>query len=149
MLLDYLSSVDQPADVRSFQLISQRAECKGLQSLFFGEAKMRLELEHGRASLTTLQALVVLCLHEAASGRDRIGRVYHLQMMDLWHRLGFDCEKSRPYDCEESELARSNWRATTLAAWGIFCTQKLVFTNLPFAVSLLAFGWSLTPLDLS
>lgn len=89
-----------------------------------GEAKVRLELERGRASVTTLQALVILYLHEGLCGRDRVGRAYYLQAMDMWRRLGFDKYIARPYDCEDSELARQDWRATTVAVWGIFCVEK-------------------------
>jgi hypothetical protein len=74
---------------------------------------------------------VLLFLHEGSSGRDRIGRTYYLQAMDMWRRLGLDGYKSRPYDCEESDPARQNWRATTVAVWGIFCVEKF---TLPVAV---------------
>jgi hypothetical protein len=67
---------------------------------------------------------VLLYLHEGVSGRDRIGRSYYLQAMDMFHRLGFDQYRSRPYDCEESDLASQSWRATTVAIWGIFCVEK-------------------------
>ncbi len=73
---------------------------------------------------------MLLYIHEGVSGRDRIGRTYYLQAMDMWRRLGFDQYKSRPYDCEESGLAREGWRATTVAAWGIFCVEKFVLPAL-------------------
>ena len=104
--------------------MSQRAECKALRTRFLSETKIRLEHERGKASVTTLQALVLLFLHESVSGRDRIGRSYYLQAMDMFHRLGFDQYQSRPYDCDEFDLARRNWRATTVAIWGIFCVEK-------------------------
>ncbi|KAF7511200.1 hypothetical protein GJ744_005097 [Endocarpon pusillum] len=107
-------------------LISQRAECQVLRTRFLGEAKVRLELQRGRASVTTLQALVLLYLHEGVTGRDRIGRTYYLQAMDMWGRLGFDQYCSRPYDCEESAAARQDWRAKTVAVWGIFCVENFM-----------------------
>jgi hypothetical protein len=109
--------------------MSRRSECKGLRTRFLGEAKIRLEFERGRASVTNLQALVMLFLHEALCGRDRIGRTYYLQAMDMWRRLGFDKYQSRPYDCEESELARQDWRGTTVAVWGIFCAEKFAIPD--------------------
>lgn len=118
-----------------FQLLSERTECQGLRTRFFAEAKVRLELERGRASITTLQALVLLYLREALSGRDRIGRTYYLQAMDMWRRLGFDQYKARPYDCEESGVARGDWRARTVAAWGIFCVEKSALSALPYLLS--------------
>ena len=95
---------------------------------------MRLELERGKASITTLQALVLLFLHEGVSGRDRIGRTYYLQAMDMWRRLGFHQYKSRPYDCEESGAARQDWRAKTVAVWGIFCVEKFALPALVYLV---------------
>lgn len=80
--------------------------------------------------MTTLQALVLLFLHECVSGRDRIGRTYYLLAMDMWRRLGFNQSKSRPYECEESGLARQDWRAMTVAVWGIFCVEKCVLLAL-------------------
>ena len=106
--------------------MSQRTECKLLRARFLREARVRLDLERGRASITTLQALVLLFLHEGVSGRDRIGRTYYLQAMDMWRRLGFDQYLARPYDCEGSEIARQSWRATTVVVWGIFCVEKFV-----------------------
>jgi hypothetical protein len=75
---------------------------------------------------------VLLFLHEGASGRDRVGRTYFLQAMDMFRRLGFDQYRSRPYDCEESDLARQSWTAVTVAVWGIFCVEKFA---LPFQTS--------------
>lgn len=105
--------------------MSQRVECKDLRTRFLGEAKARLEHERGKASIPNLQALVLLYLHEGITGRDRIGRSYYLQAMDMFHRLGFDQYQSRPYDCEEHENARQSWRATTVVVWGVFCVEKL------------------------
>lgn len=106
--------------------MSQRTECKPLRARFLREAKVRLDLERGRASITTLQALVLLFLHEGVSARDRIGRTYYLQAMDMWRRLGFHQYRERPYECEGSEIARDSWRATTVAVWGIFCAEKYI-----------------------
>lgn len=69
---------------------------------------------------------MVLYLHEGVTGRDRVGRTYYLQAMDMWRRLGFNQYCSRPYDCEESAAARQDWRAKTVAVWGIFCVEKFV-----------------------
>jgi hypothetical protein len=76
--------------------------------------------------VTTLQALVLLFLHECVSGRDRIGRTYHLMAMDMWRRLGFDQYNARPYDCEDSHVARQDWTAKTVTVWGIFCVEQYV-----------------------
>ena len=73
---------------------------------------------------------MLLFLHEGASGRDRVGRSYYLQAMDMCRRLGFDQYKSRPYDCEQSDMARQSWRATTVAVWGVFCVEKCAVLDL-------------------
>jgi hypothetical protein len=76
--------------------------------------------------VTALQALVLLFLHECVSGRDRIGRTYYLLAMDMWRRLGFNQYNARPYDCEESHIARQDWTAKTVTVWGIFCVEQCV-----------------------
>ena len=76
--------------------------------------------------MTTLQALVLLFLHECVTGRDRVGRTYHLLAMDMWRRLGFDRYNARPYNCEESHVARQDWTAKTVTVWGIFCVEQYV-----------------------
>ncbi len=99
----------------------RRAECELLQAAFSREVKRLLELECGKATLTTMQALLVMHSVECDRGQDRVGRSLRLQAVDMYKRLGYDQEQPRPKGCDTSEDVQQDWRALTRIIWAIFC----------------------------
>lgn len=103
----------------------RRAECQMLQDGFFREAKRLLELEYGKATLSTMQALLVMHSIECNRGKDRLGRVFHHQAVDMYRRLGYASEQPRPVSCDTSETIQQEWRALTRIIWATFCHNGL------------------------
>lgn len=97
-----------------------------LQVGFLREAKRLLELECGRAALSTMQALLVMHSIECNRGKDRIGRSFHYQAVDMYKRLGYAGDQPRPIGCDTSETIQQEWRALTRIIWATFCHNGCV-----------------------
>lgn len=111
-------------------MISPRhEECQVLQVKFFSQAKFHLDIECGKASIPAVQALLLLFQTEASRGRDRMGRVYYYQAMDMYRRLGFAGPQSRPAGSNESDDIQQGWRAKTTIIWGIFCVDRFALPH--------------------
>ncbi len=98
----------------------RRIECLALQNILFPEAKRLLELEAGRATLTNMQALLLMHAVECDAGRDRQGRTYRYQAMDIYKRLGYASLQTRPSGFQESEDIQQKWRAITRIIWAMY-----------------------------
>ncbi|KAI1607827.1 hypothetical protein EDD36DRAFT_118270 [Exophiala viscosa] len=114
----------------------RRAECELLQADFSREVKRLLELECGRATLTTMQALLVTYSVECDRGQDRVGRSLRFQAVDMYRRLGYDQEQPRPRGCDTSENVQQDWRALTRIIWAVFCHDGLTCFLYGFELSL-------------
>jgi hypothetical protein len=114
------------ADVYEQSISPRRAECQVLQVGFLREAKRLLELECGKAALSTMQALLVMHSIECNRGKDRIGRPFHYQAVDMYKRLGYADNQPRPIGCDTSEIIQQEWRAVTRIIWATFCHNGFV-----------------------
>jgi hypothetical protein len=85
--------------------------------LFQAEAKRLLELEVGKDKITTIQALLVLNLNINEQGMDKISHSYHVQAIEMAHRMGLF---SRSTDTQSKD-----WRiARDFTAWSMFSWQS-------------------------
>jgi hypothetical protein len=91
----------------------------------FDEAKKLLDLESGRPSLPTVQALALLFLGSAYLGRDRAGQMYRYAAFEMLKRLQLDKKFARlnPDDPLESQ----DQRLISKALWGLFCFERYIF----------------------
>lgn len=92
---------------------------------------------------------------ECDSGKDRVGRTYHFQAMDMYRRLGYALKQPRPVGCETSENIQQEGRALTRIIWAIFCHDGLVLTapsspihvtsaNFQYGMSAFLYGFELS-----
>ncbi|KAF7532797.1 hypothetical protein G7054_g7627 [Neopestalotiopsis clavispora] len=90
-----------------------------LQYRFLAETRRLLELEAGRPSLTTIQALLIM--HQAANmnGLDKVGMAYLLQAMSMAYKL--DLFRDDP-NIRSPRIRR----ARSVTAWGLFIWQTQV-----------------------
>lgn len=86
---------------------------------FFDEARRLLDLECGRVSLATAEAMFILHLTAAAMGTDRATRMYLLAACDMVQRLQFPLN-------EVIEENRREQRILSKALWGMYCFERLV-----------------------
>lgn len=92
-----------------------------LRKSFFDEARKLLDLEAGRPSVPTAQALALLFLYCSSDARDRAGIIFRLAAAEMYKRLHIG-------DAVASDL-RSRYSEDTLlrlrsrAAWGLFCQE--------------------------
>jgi hypothetical protein len=89
-----------------------------LQDELFREAKLLLQLEEGKASIPTLQALLIMHQHEGSTARDRIGRTYRCLAIDMYQQLDLARYTNKPTHCSIDE-----WRGMTTLIWGTFVTD--------------------------
>ncbi|KAI8665446.1 Fungal-trans domain-containing protein [Fusarium sp. Ph1] len=113
--------------------------------LFASRAKVYLDLELQTPTIATLQALVLLCEHEAAQGRDSQGWIYSGIASRILSDLGLHSQWSSPDETESrgadiSDIkARVFWSVVHLdTSWSSWCgrpqslaTRDLFFRQAP------------------
>jgi hypothetical protein len=90
--------------------------------MFFKEAKMHLERESGRTSLTSIFALCILFSASACEGKDRAGMIYRVMAYEMLTRMKLDKRFTKlSVDVEHDQVER---RILSRAAWGLFCFER-------------------------
>ena len=97
---------------------------QNLPDRFFDEAKLLLDREQGRASIPTIQALLLMYLTLSCQGKDRAGRMYRQIAVDMTRRLRLEAR----YRFLSTEMD-ANGRDAELVAkalWGLFLFEAYV-----------------------
>lgn len=94
---------------------------RDLGEAFFLESKRLLELEAGKSSLPTAQALLVMFSYSCCMGRDRAGNVFRAAGYEMIRRMMPKIKQilgnaAHPVDSR---------RAISKAVWGMFCFDRL------------------------
>ena len=97
-------------------IIGQRMEDR-----FLSEAKGLFELENGRESLPTVNALCLMYLTSALLGRDRAGLMYRHLAYEMLKRLGLERKFNKLSDDDPQEVLTRN--VLSKALWGLFCFE--------------------------
>lgn len=105
------------------QHTSDRAKCysffskQNLAERFIEQARKYQDLEYGRASLPTVQALIFLFINMAYLGRDRAGYMYKAAALEMLYRLRLDRRFARLHD--EIPEEHKEKRAISRMLWGM------------------------------
>jgi hypothetical protein len=73
-----------------------------------------------------MQALLLMHSVECDAGRDRQGRTYRYQAIDIYKRLGCASLQTRPPGFQESQDIQQEWRAITRIIWAMYCHDGYV-----------------------
>jgi hypothetical protein len=89
---------------------------------FLAEAKKLLDLESGRASLPTVQALCLMYLAVTITGRDRAAIIFRFMAMEMTKRLKLE----KVYNAlkDDDPLAELEKRIISKTLWGVFCFER-------------------------
>lgn len=92
---------------------------------FLEEARFLLEIECGRRSLTTVQALLVIYACYVSQGKDRGGILYRHMAYDMLSHLRAKLETSPTNTkmAEGRDTARYG-KAMSRTLWGIYCFER-------------------------
>jgi len=115
---------------------------------FLNEAKRLFDLESGKGSLPTVQALLIMYICCAGMGRDRAGMMFRSVAYEMLRSLRL--EDVRLGAASEAEATARAIDANSRALWGIYCFERLVslpastrgslwFANLHVSISSFAY----------
>lgn len=99
---------------------------RSLDQVFWEKSLQCLEVEKGKPSLTTVQGLLLMFLHEEGQGRDAIALQYRCLAHDMYERLKLDRRRPDPGELVRNPTAAKRWKAVTVAMWGIFAVDTYV-----------------------
>ena len=99
--------------------------------IFHDEAKKLLNLEFGRASIPTVQALCAMYLAIAVLGRDREAIVFRFMALEMTARLELDKKYYRLRDDDPDDLVEKHVISRTL--WAVFCFERYLLDRLQLA----------------
>ncbi|CZT24312.1 uncharacterized protein RCC_10035 [Ramularia collo-cygni] len=100
-----------------------------LRERFYQEAQRLLEIERGKPSVTTVQALFLLYLYTGSAAMDRAGRVYRLTACEMYNRMRLGTQllvRSPVTDPKSHEAQR---KILSRIAWGAFCAESVMAYN--------------------
>lgn len=90
-----------------------------LRQQFFDEARKLFDNARGKASLTTVQSLLILYLFCNGEGMDRAGLVYRLSATEMFKRLRLGTHLPAWANAQEQHK-----RAFNRNAWGCFALER-------------------------
>ncbi|PNY28531.1 Uncharacterized protein TCAP_01550 [Tolypocladium capitatum] len=93
-----------------------------LGEAFFNEAKRLLDLECGRPSIPSAQALFIMFSYSCRVGRDRAGHIFRAAGYEMMKRM---MPKIRRLLSGTANLPDRHRRAISRAVWGIFCFDSV------------------------
>ncbi|KJZ68072.1 hypothetical protein HIM_12535 [Hirsutella minnesotensis 3608] len=92
--------------------------------LFLDEAKKHLDVEQGRATIPTVQGLMLMYMTTTCLGKDRAGRIYRNHALELIPRLRIEAQyHSLLEDGHEDPKERN---LLSKAIWGLFIFESRV-----------------------
>jgi hypothetical protein len=91
---------------------------------FLNEAKKLLELEQGRMTIPTINALCLMYLTSALLGRDRAGLMYRYMAYSIARRLSLE-QKFTKLDEEHADTPLTR-QILSRTLWGLFCFERYV-----------------------
>lgn len=97
------------------------ASRRDLGEAFFTKAQGLLDLEAGRPSLPTAQALLGMFSYSCCMGRDRAGILFHAAGCEMTERM---MQKKKRAMSSVAHSTNSR-RAISRAIWGMFCFDRL------------------------
>ncbi|OHW97528.1 C6 transcription factor [Colletotrichum incanum] len=96
----------------------RRVNGRDMRLAFFDEARRQLDLENGRVSLPTAEALFIMHLMAAALGMDRATRMYHLLACDMVQELDPAVQRGTDKSGREQYIF-------SRAVWGMYCFESI------------------------
>ncbi|KAM0716502.1 hypothetical protein Q7P37_007947 [Cladosporium fusiforme] len=93
---------------------------------FLHEARRLLDIDYGRRSLSTVQALLILYTCYTGQGRDRGGLQYRHAAYEMLKRLQVKLEAKFQTPGIPDEAGRNRYqKAISRALWGIYCFESI------------------------
>lgn len=93
---------------------------RDLDQAFWHESLNCLDNEKGRPSLTTVQALFLMFLHESAQARDATAIHYRYMAHDMYKRLKLDHKRPNAKNLASDPAVKLRWEAITMSMWALF-----------------------------
>ena len=104
---------------------------KYLDRAFWDECLLHLQSERGKPSLSTVQALFLMYIHECGQSRDAIAIHYRYLAYDMYMRLKLDSREASPEQCASDPAIAREWRGFSVSMWGLYCFDTCVYSPSP------------------
>lgn len=99
---------------------------KYLDRAFWDECLLCIQNERGKPSLPTVQALLLMFVHECGQGRDATALHYRYLAYDMYMRLKLDFRVPSSQQHASDPATARECKGLSVCRWGLYCFDTCV-----------------------